>query len=100
MGQIFAGQSPDDYQPETRRLRLNGQSTSIRLERAFWEIVDDIARSEGLSTPAFVSRLHSEVLMMHGEAQNFTSLLRCACLIHLGQMAPQTARRHNRIAAE
>ncbi len=85
MCQIFAGQNPARYASETRRLRLNGQSTSIRLERAFWRILDDIAAKEGLSTPAFISRLHSEVLELHGEAPNFTSLLRCACTIHLGE---------------
>ena len=81
MCQIFAGQSPSDYEPVTRHLRLNGQSTSIRLERSFWDIVDGIAADEGLTTPAFLSRLHSEVLVLRGEARNFTSLLRCACLI-------------------
>jgi predicted DNA-binding ribbon-helix-helix protein len=89
MCQIFAGQDPRTYEPETRRLRLNGQSTSIRLERAFWEIIDGIAASEGLSTPAFVSRLHSEVLELRGEARNFTSLLRCACLVRLNAMVQE-----------
>ncbi len=81
MCNIFAGQDPDNYEPETRRLRLNGQSTSIRLERSFWAIVDGIAADEGLTTPAFISKLHSEVLQLRGEAPNFTSLLRCACMI-------------------
>lgn len=81
MCRIFAGQNPADYEPETRRLRLNGHSTSIRLERSFWRIIDGIAESEGVSTPAFVSKLHAEVLEDRGEARNFTSLLRCACLI-------------------
>lgn len=85
MCQIFSGLDPAAYEPETRRLRLNGQSTSIRLERAFWHIIDEIAGAEGLSTPAFVSALHSEILQRHGEARNFTSLLRCACLIRSGQ---------------
>lgn len=89
MCQIFAGQDPADYEPLTRRLRLNGQSTSIRLEKSFWDIVDDIAASEGLTTPAFISKLHSEVLELRGEAPNFTSLLRCACLIRTRQMAGQ-----------
>jgi predicted DNA-binding ribbon-helix-helix protein len=88
MCRIFAGQDPADYEPETRSLRLNGQSTSIRLERSFWDILDDIARSEGVSTPAFVSKLHSEVLELRGETRNFTSLLRCACLVRLRHTLP------------
>ena len=86
MCQIFAGQDPNRYESVTRRLRLNGQSTSIRLERAFWGILDQIAAKEGISTPAFLSKLHSEVLEQQGEVHNFTSLLRCACTIHLGEL--------------
>ena len=85
MCRIFAGQDPADYEPQTRHLRLNGQSTSIRLEQSFWEIIDRIAIGEGFTTPAFISKLHSEVLQLHGEAQNFTSLLRCACLKYVQQ---------------
>lgn len=99
MCQIFAGQNPSRYESITRRLRLNGQSTSIRLERAFWGILDQMARLEGSSTPAFLSKLHSEVLQQHGEARNFTSLLRCACTLHLGEMDRMPAS-DSQIAAE
>ena len=101
MCQIFAGQQPNRYESVTRRLRLNGQSTSIRLERAFWGILDQMARNEGSTTPAFLSKLHSEVLQQHGEARNFTSLLRCACTIYLGELerVPQISGRE-RFAAE
>ena len=88
MCQIYAGQLPASYEPVTRRLRLNGHSTSIRLERSFWCILDGMAAREGLTTPAFVSRLHDEVQELHGGARNFASLLRCACLIEAGQAAP------------
>lgn len=85
MCQIFAGQNPDRYESQTRHLRLNGQSTSIRLENSFWEIIDELADKEGVSSPVFISTLHSEVLALRGEIPNFTSLLRCACLIHMDQ---------------
>lgn len=80
MCHVFAGQDPKRYASHTRRLRLNGQSTSIRLENAFWEILDRIAATEGITTPCFISKLHTEVLELRGEPVNFTSLLRCACL--------------------
>lgn len=88
MCRIYAGQDPARYQPETRHLRLNGQSTSLRLEGAFWDILDQIAAGEGVSTPAFISKLHDEVLMLHGEARNFSSVLRCTCLVWLERRAP------------
>ena len=82
MCSIFASQSPDTYAFETRSIRLNGQSTSIRLERAFWDMLETIAADEGFPSVArFISTLHSEVLQMWGEVANFTSHLRCICLV-------------------
>lgn len=80
MCEVFPGQDPERYQCTTRRLRLNGQSTSFRLENAFWATLDKIAERDGVTTPCFISTLHSEVLERGGEPANFTSLLRCACL--------------------
>lgn len=80
MCEVFAGQDPKRYATKTRRMRVNGHSTSIRLENAFWDIIDDIAASEEVTTPSFISTLHAEVLELRGEGFNFTALLRCACL--------------------
>ncbi|MDO9638376.1 MAG: ribbon-helix-helix domain-containing protein [Pseudotabrizicola sp.] len=88
MCRIYAEQQPLRYALTTRRLRLNGQSTSIRLENSFWQILDEIAASEGMTTPAFTSKLHSEVLELHGESANFSSVLRCTCLIYTERLAP------------
>lgn len=88
MCRIYAGQDPGRYRPETRHLRLNGQSTSLRLEAAFWDILDQMAEAERLSTPGFISKLHDEILLLHGEARNFSSILRCSCLIWLAQQTP------------
>ncbi|WP_317055536.1 ribbon-helix-helix domain-containing protein [Roseovarius rhodophyticola] len=97
MCRMFAGQDPERYELETRSMRLNGQSTSIRLEKSFWRILDEIAANEDVTTPAFVSKLHGEVLELHGEPKNFTSLLRCTCLVWQdAQNAPKT----DQIAAE
>lgn len=91
MCQVFAGQDPQSYACTTRRLRLNGQSTSIRLENEFWGVLDIISRNDGMTTPAFISKLHSEVLQLRGEPENFTSLLRCACLKFMEMSPAQTA---------
>ncbi len=90
MCQIYAGQPPQCYEPVTRRLRLNGHSTSIRLERRFWYFLDGMAAREGLTTAAFLARLHDEVLDLRGATRNFASLLRCACLIEAGQAVEPT----------
>lgn len=97
MCQIFAGQAPATYAYESRSIRLNGQCTSIRLEHAFWMILDEIAAGEGVSTPTLISKLHSEVVELRGEIRNFSSLLRCACLVYKDTLAN---RPFARVAAE
>ena len=81
MCHLFASESPDSYAFETRSIRLNGQSTSLRLEKLFWGILEDIAADEGMSVPRFISILHQEILLLRGEVPNFTSHLRCICVI-------------------
>jgi predicted DNA-binding ribbon-helix-helix protein len=80
MCHLFASQCPDSYAFEPRSIRLNGQSTSIRLERVFWDILEDIAAAERMSVPRFISTLHQEILLLRGEVPNFTSHLRCICV--------------------
>jgi predicted DNA-binding ribbon-helix-helix protein len=80
MCHLFASQSPGSYAFETRSIRLNGQSTSVRLEKVFWGILEEIAAGEGMSVPRFISTLHQEILLLRGEVPNFTSHLRCVCV--------------------
>ena len=91
MCEVFARQDPERYASTTRSLRLNGQSTSIRLENAFWRILDAMAEDQKMSTPALISTLHGEVLDIHGEPENFTSLLRCSCLKYI-EITPSVQR--------
>ena len=83
MCQIFAGQDPANYQYITRSVRLGGYATSIRLEATFWRILDELAESQGMTTPRFLSTLYDEVLELHGEIANFSSLLRVSCVNYL-----------------
>jgi len=83
MCRIFAGQDPANYAYIRRSMRLAGHATSIRLERTFWTILDEIASAQGMTTPRFLSTLYDEVLELHGEVANFASLLRVACVHYL-----------------
>ncbi len=83
MCRIFATQDPASYALVARALRLNGHTTSIRLEAAYWAILDEIAANEGLTTPRFIGKLYDEVLDWHGEVANFTSMLRVTCTLYL-----------------
>ena len=85
MCRIYAGTAPAEYEPVSRSLRLHGAVTSIRLEARFWAILDEMAEAEGLTTPKFIAKLHDEVLDLHGDVRNFTSLLRVVCAVYLGR---------------
>ncbi len=86
MCKMFAGQSPELYESHTRSIRLGGHATSIRLEAAYWAMLEEIAAEQGVSVPRFLTKLHDEVLDFRGEITNFTSLLRCACLTYVGEV--------------
>jgi len=49
-----------------------------------------------MSLAKFLTTLHDEVLEFRGEASNFTSLLRCACLTYAEQLR---LRRNNEASA-
>jgi predicted DNA-binding ribbon-helix-helix protein len=83
MCHMFASQDPVIYQTVTRSVRLNGFSTSICLEALFWSVLDQIAKSQGMSTGRFISKLHDEVLELRGQVGNFTSLLRVTCTVFI-----------------
>ncbi len=88
MCRIYAGTAPAEYEPVSRSLRVHGAVTSIRLEARFWAILDEMAELEGLITPKFIAKLHDEVLELHGDVRNFTSLLRVVCAVYLGRPHP------------
>lgn len=83
MCRIFASQDPASYAPVARALRLSGHMTSIRLEAAYWAILDEMAAREGMTMSRFIGRLHDEVLDWHGEVKNFTSMLRVTCTLYM-----------------
>src|SRR5690606_4542909 len=80
MCEIFVRAHPDSYAPETRSLRLHGVATSVRLERLFWAVLEEIATRDGMRVNQLIERLYDELIQYRGEAANFTSFLRVCCL--------------------
>jgi predicted DNA-binding ribbon-helix-helix protein len=68
------------FEPVARSLRIEGFSTSVRLERIFWEMLDQMAAERGLTTCALVAEIHREVSVSAKPLTNFSSALRVICL--------------------
>ena len=85
MCQIYASTEPARYDSEARSLRIQGCVTSIRLEKEFWSILEEMAAEAESSTPELINTLYTEVHQNFGEVRNFTSFLRTACTIYLAR---------------
>lgn len=85
MCQIYASTEPSRYDSEARSLRIQGCVTSIRLEKEFWSILEEMAAEAESSTPELINTLYTEVHQNFGEVCNFTSFLRTACTIYLAR---------------
>lgn len=94
MCRLFQLSDPGSYMLRTRKIRIHGHSTSVRLERGFWAILDEMARAEGKSVGRLMTQLYDEVRRTEADLTNFASCLRVIAL-HYGiyyadQFAPHT----------
>jgi predicted DNA-binding ribbon-helix-helix protein len=86
MCEIFVKADPALYASRARSLRLHGAVTSIRLENLFWQVLEEIAARDGMSTSQLITKLYDELIASRGEVDNFTSFLRVCCLRYLSLM--------------
>lgn len=63
----------------------------MRLENQFWDILSDIAETDGMTTNQLVAKLYEEVMDYRGEVVNFASFLRVSCTRYLSQRRVQPA---------
>jgi len=86
MCRILSSQPASSFAYQTRSVRLGGHATSIKLEAAFWDILEEIAVELNKPLGRFLTELHDEVMYIAGDTHNFTSLLRCACLTYVSEI--------------
>ncbi|MCA1953341.1 MAG: ribbon-helix-helix domain-containing protein [Hyphomicrobiales bacterium] len=79
MCRLFVEADPILWQNASRSLRINGFATSLRLENLFWNVLEEIARRDGMTTNELICRLHDEMQQNAGDVENFTSFLRVCC---------------------
>ena len=70
-------------QPVSRSMRIDGYSTSVRLEGIYWQILDRIAHDEGMTTANLVGEIYHTSFSGSNHTKNFASLLRVLCTRHL-----------------
>jgi predicted DNA-binding ribbon-helix-helix protein len=86
MCEIFVKADPGMYEAKAHSLRLHGVVTSIRLEKLFWQVLQEIAERDGMNTNQLITKLYDELIVYRGEIDNFSSFLRVSCLRYLSLM--------------
>lgn len=71
----------DEYVPVRRSLRIHGHSTTIRLEKAFWTVLDVIAKEEDTTVADMVTKIHDHC--QTANQKNLASCLRVVCLKYI-----------------
>lgn len=70
-----------EFVPEKRGFRLHGHSTTIRLERVFWTVLEEMSRKMDMSLPELVVRIHDQCLVANDK--NLSSCLRVICMKYM-----------------
>ena len=83
MCSLFINADPELWQTRLRSVRMDGFSTSIRLENLYWRILEEIAARDHMALTQLLTRLHGELLEAHGKVDNFASFLRVCCSRYL-----------------
>jgi predicted DNA-binding ribbon-helix-helix protein len=83
MCQLFVNADPTMWETRLRSVRMHGFATSVRLEKIYWMLLEEIARRDGLSVAEILARLYEELLETHGVVENFASFLRVCCARYL-----------------
>ncbi|MCW8861630.1 MAG: ribbon-helix-helix domain-containing protein [Rhodospirillales bacterium] len=81
MFMLCARDQSKEYEPERRSFRIHGHSTTIRLERAFWSVLEELAAEEGIPVSAVIKRIHDHCLSAN--EKNLASCLRVVCLKYI-----------------
>jgi len=79
MCRLFISADPELWQTRLRSVRMEGFSTSIRLENLYWGVLEELAARDQMSLTQLLVKLHAELLETHGKVDNFASFLRVCC---------------------
>jgi len=77
------------YMAEKRSIRILNRSTTIRLERPFWQVLERIAETQGIGVNELISKIDEDRRLSrpkeNPENRNLASCLRVFCLFYLSE---------------
>lgn len=93
MCQLFINADSNLWKSRTKSLRIDGVSTSIRIENFFWATLEEIAARDQMTVSQLITKLYYESIDAEHDLGNFTSFLRVCCaryhaLISTGEISP------------
>ncbi|NQV82829.1 MAG: ribbon-helix-helix domain-containing protein [Rhodospirillales bacterium] len=82
LSRLFSICSPEEakvfYTPSRRSVRIHGHSTTIRLEQAYWTVMEDLAEKQGVTVAGLITLVHDHC--QFSDQKNLASCLRVLCL--------------------
>ncbi len=84
MGHLFKACNTEqirEFVPEKRAFRIQGHSTTIRLERAFWNVLEAMCRAQGITLAALINQVYNRCLVANDK--NLASCLRVICVKYM-----------------
>ena len=87
MCNIFVGAETSLWDSRTKSVRIDGFVTSIRMENAFWEALEEIAYRDKMTLSQLIATLYHESHSAGHDMTNFTSFLRVCALRYHSLMA-------------
>ncbi len=84
LSHMFAACSTDqinEFAPQKRGFRIHGHSTTVRLETAFWHVLEEMSRDLDKELPEMIEMIHDQCLVANDK--NIASCLRVICLKYI-----------------
>ncbi len=71
----------NEFIPQKRGFRIHGHSTTIRLEAAFWSVLEEMARDMDRELPEVIEMIQEGCIVANDK--NLSSCLRVICLKYI-----------------
>ncbi|UWQ05236.1 ribbon-helix-helix domain-containing protein [Aliiroseovarius crassostreae] len=79
MCRLFVGADTSFWESNTRVFRVDGTLLSLEIENFYWDVLDRIARRDGMNTEQLVNTLYFEAIDADHTEGSFASFLRVCC---------------------